>query len=780
MWDNLKPGAGPGSQPKLVPPQSLKERAFRGQTSQPQSQPQHHSRATSGRQNIDDGYGDDQAFWQNDFDNRLNGLGIRNAPLRYEVRRGKTVPQPGTSQQRQLAAQTCRRGLASFLSQRQRLQNVACLGWRSTDIDASRFEAGACELRDPEVGAAHRLPLMAQRSLSWLYVGLDSCAVVNSPPLDSDDTEAPPAHHPPPRNPRRLNPHDWRPTSSLYGDNEPKDHHHPPSAPSKSKTPARDMYGRPTAGDISPPSSPDINATLHGAYPDDVSPIDEDPDQSQQDLLYGIRNASLQEPRSHIPTMRRERRAEPDRPAGNLKQSRSKDMLRDQQSDAVQHPWEAVPGQIEGPHAGRAGFGLTTTVTGPQVSRSGNSAPTFGQRMRQLTRGKTDPVENRPPWNGASGRAPLVDPVRDDLSAAPLGLARRSSKRGGRAGGVSPESSNIAASTVRRLLPSRSNQKLKEASKTPSPEPRSHGAPSHAYPSPPYNDSPISQSHAPVPTSRPAPAAPRLAPNLPDPNKAIKRKPSPSTHVQSHHPHNSVSSSVYTAYTDQSVATYVPRLATAAPTSPFSAEDPWVPPPSRFSVTTCNTTTPDSPRHSIEEERPPMPTPPQQFHSVMDRRRPVPGGDSAKTPTDEPIVISIKSTLSSSKPGNTAASTDRPVSIVSTTKALPPAPPEVQSAGDRVAYLNARLDSLAHRRGNINKGIKQMTELMPTDNLMSSAEVLRKREIEKQKVEDLKEELAEIQREEYDLGLKLYRANKRLERESNFESSALWVRRATG
>lgn len=347
---------------------------------------------------------------------------------------------------------------------------------------------------------------------------------------------------------------------------------------------------------------------------------------------------------------------------------------------------------------------------------------------------------------------------------------------------MSPETSNTAAATVRRLLPSRSNQKLKETSKTPSPEPSSHMAPSHAYPSPPYNDSPISQSHPPALASHPAQIPPRLAPNLPDPNKAIRRKPSPSTHVQSHNPHHSTSSSVYTAYTDQSVATYVPHLSTAAPTSPFTAEDPWVPPPSRFSVTTCNTVIPDSPR-SIDEDRPPMPPMPpaqQQLPSVMDRRRPVPGNESAKSPTDEPIVISIKSTLSSSKAGADRANADRPISITSTTKALPLAPPEMQSANDRVAYLNARLESLAHRRTNINRGIKQMTELMPTDNLMSSTEVLRKREIEKQKVEDLKEELSEIQREEYDLGLKLYRANKRLERESDFEGSALWVRRATG
>lgn len=72
-----------------------------------------------------------------------------------------------------------------------------------------------------------------------------------------------------------------------------------------------------------------------------------------------------------------------------------------------------------------------------------------------------------------------------------------------------------------------------------------------------------------------------------------------------------------------------------------------------------------------------------------------------------------------------------------------------------------------------------MTELMPTDNLMASSQVLRKREAEKQKVEALKEELAEVQREEYDLGLKLHRAYKRLDKDAEFEPTTLWVRRVT-
>ncbi|KAK1249169.1 hypothetical protein MKX07_002685 [Trichoderma sp. CBMAI-0711] len=116
---------------------------------------------------------------------------------------------------------------------------------------------------------------------------------------------------------------------------------------------------------------------------------------------------------------------------------------------------------------------------------------------------------------------------------------------------------------------------------------------------------------------------------------------------------------------------------------------------------------------------------------------------------------------------------------MSTTKPLPPAPPELASSSsdDRIAQLNATLASLAHRKVNINKSIQQMTELMPRDNLMASAEVLRKREIEKQKVEGLKKELAEIQLEEYDLGLKLHRAYKRLDRGADYEPTTLWVRR---
>ena len=118
-------------------------------------------------------------------------------------------------------------------------------------------------------------------------------------------------------------------------------------------------------------------------------------------------------------------------------------------------------------------------------------------------------------------------------------------------------------------------------------------------------------------------------------------------------------------------------------------------------------------------------------------------------------------------------------STESSDKVLPLAPPE-ESARDRVSQLNAQLKSLGNRRININQAIRQMTELMPTDHLLASDAVIAKREAEKRKVEVLRDELAEVQREEYELGLKLHRAYKRMDRDASYEPTTLWVRRVTG
>lgn len=78
------------------------------------------------------------------------------------------------------------------------------------------------------------------------------------------------------------------------------------------------------------------------------------------------------------------------------------------------------------------------------------------------------------------------------------------------------------------------------------------------------------------------------------------------------------------------------------------------------------------------------------------------------------------------------------------------------------------------------KSIRQMTELMPTDSVIINEEVRRKREEEKRKVEGLREEEADVRRQEHELGLRLHRAWKRKDKDAVYEPTGLWVRRITG
>lgn len=240
-----------------------------------------------------------------------------------------------------------------------------------------------------------------------------------------------------------------------------------------------------------------------------------------------------------------------------------------------------------------------------------------------------------------------------------------------------------------------------------------------------------------------------------------------------------------------------------------------------------------------DADAPPLPTPPKDYvmtsyldneaartkqpkgSSVMDRSRPKTrnGTGNWDDENDAPVKISLSQPWMSTAGANSAGinaqnspprarkeaprgpreqahkdnrnllalrsdstNTSRPASILSVDKALPAAPPELsaETTKDRVAMLNAQLQGLGNRRININKSIKQMTELMPQDNLLATPEVMRKREMEKRKVDDLQQELADVQREEHELGMKLHRAYKRLDRQADYEPTTLWVRRATG
>lgn len=500
-----------------------------------------------------------------------------------------------------------------------------------------------------------------------------------------------------------------------------------------------------------------------------------------------------------------------------------------------------------------SGLGVTGQGSSP-AQRTAPAPVTFGDRVRRMAKmaGPRDTEEDpaagafttsRPGWRGASGRTAIIDPVKDDTTVAPLRVPDRSSRRVvSPASATAPKPSFVGNLLRRGQTPPVSpgigrTTEVERQDTIRKVQPSSQLSPAGPKHQAPQEDQSVPSSPARISTpSAPERAAeeltrdalasisanasttpPQLAGASP-PGKpaAIRRKPAANV---GHHPQDSVSS----IYSQQSkMPPQPPAHDPNANTIPPS--DPWVQPPSRFSVTTYATSADGTPRESLDDfahNHPPVPDMPSAFReplqetfqpkqeSVMARRRPkLATSSDTRSIHDSPIVISLKDEFTSSplrygqesqaaRDRKAAASgtsphpainrartsSERPTSSASSiNKMLPPVPPETSAgeARDRVGLLNAQLQALANRRININRSIKQMTELMPIDNVMDSMEVVRKREAEKRKVEGLKQELAEVQREEYELGLKLHMAYKRLDRDAQWEPTTLWVRRVTG
>ena len=480
------------------------------------------------------------------------------------------------------------------------------------------------------------------------------------------------------------------------------------------------------------------------------------------------------------------------------------------------------------------GLGISDASTLPSQQKSPTLSSALGDRVRKMAQiakpdgaaagaSSDDPAagafaSNRPGWRGASGRSAIVEPVRDNRQVRPLRLPEKVAKRvasgasptgpkfhisfgtprRGETPPVSPAGRDTATGagpreTIRPVVPSSSQM---------SPSASSPSDAARSYPSPPMSGSRMDQD-------APSLAARQLRGSAPGPGYQVSQKSTEETPIRRKPPPSS-----------RQDTTPPPPAPPAHDPNPsyLTPDDRWVQPASRFSVTTYATstgTTPREPLDDVDSNGPPVPETPEQFRepsqpkqeSVMDRKRPV-GPRDEDSAGSNPIKISLNTPYMPSSYGqrHSSAALDRkaastgPVDTISTTilaaatadrrlstassvnKSLPVAPPEATAseARDRVALLNAQLQSLGNRRINLLRSIKQMTELMPTDNLMASEEVIRKREMEKRKVESFRTELSEVQREEYEIGLKLHRAYKRLDRDADYEPTTLWVRRVAG
>ena len=191
---------------------------------------------------------------------------------------------------------------------------------------------------------------------------------------------------------------------------------------------------------------------------------------------------------------------------------------------------------------------------------------------------------------------------------------------------------------------------------------------------------------------------------------------------------------------------------------------------SRFSDTTCAT--------GVTFDTPPM-TPSIGNASVMSTpcRRPTGQDPPRSTITTWRNGSNARATTRKPVSGQYSPATPASVGRASTAKNLPPSPPEVESAGDRVTHLQAQLDDLSRRRANLQRIVADMSRLLepgPYTCEMSTREGM------KRTVDECQAELDDVLRRQHDVGLMLHRAYRRREKEGRIdEPTGLWVRRVT-
>lgn len=86
------------------------------------------------------------------------------------------------------------------------------------------------------------------------------------------------------------------------------------------------------------------------------------------------------------------------------------------------------------------------------------------------------------------------------------------------------------------------------------------------------------------------------------------------------------------------------------------------------------------------------------------------------------------------------------------------------------------MDDLRIRRSNVFRLLQDLNNMAPPNPLITDFKRMRLVDRRKKEFED---ELAEIRREEHDVGLKLHRAYRKRENADPGSESAIWIRRVT-
>ncbi|CAG8882906.1 unnamed protein product [Penicillium egyptiacum] len=191
-------------------------------------------------------------------------------------------------------------------------------------------------------------------------------------------------------------------------------------------------------------------------------------------------------------------------------------------------------------------------------------------------------------------------------------------------------------------------------------------------------------------------------------------------------------------------------------------------PRSRFSATTYTATEPGSPdaspRESMQLET--RSTDDVSTSSIMARRRPVPIG----VPTSKKQPVSTKPVR---KP------TPSQVTQVAQIPVQSPSPPaEIQlDAKGRIEAMEAKKDDLTQRRFSLEALVLELRKVIQPTSVVY--DLAAKAEAQKS-IKGIEDEIADIKKEEHDLGMKISRAWRRLdEKENSGDGNNLWVKRVT-
>lgn len=378
----------------------------------------------------------------------------------------------------------------------------------------------------------------------------------------------------------------------------------------------------------------------------------------------------------------------------------------------------------------------------------GNSVEISGPTPRVSSKGPWVPVG----WKGAGGRHPIVNPMLDKplppgkSPSYPAGSHQRASSQDQRANKdlqrpadnidplTRPERRQVSAP----LKSDRPRNDIDYHYMTEKDLPKATTVRAPQQPTPPA-DSPLS----------------RLTPD--DTRSPLARNPS-NDEVETKRPANPPSFAPPNRRESEDTATPY-----KAPMTNFQAFDAENQPRSRFSATTYATTVYDSPpatpemTHDMPEASP--------VSSILDRKRPVPpaGILSSKVAARKPTPSQLSS-MTKSEQENPRFS-----------KTLPKEPPE-EKAVSRMETLQAKLDALRRRRGNLQTVIYELTNVVQPSSI--AYDMASRQEIKKT-VAGFEKELAEVVKEEHETGLKLHRAWKRHDDSTAYEPTHLWVRRVT-